>query len=342
MDRHAHRGGAPSSGVARRFHFGGLPRPARATTFAPMRWLPARFREVDWDLSHWARLAIQILGRALSRLWGRDVMLYTGGASFFVMLAIFPALAILIGLYSLFTNPEQAAAQGQLISALLPADARPLLSDELERLAHAPIGIVSFQSGLALLIAAYAAHRGFKALLAGLSFINEEDEQRGFVGFNLLALGVLIASFAVLGMMSAVFLGLRVMGEAFELRPLRGVSWLLSEWTWTSAGMSLGLACIYRFAMSRRPVVWSASLLGGVAAAALCLAASWGIAIYVNQIAHFGATYGSVATVVIFLIWLSWNVNAVFFGGALATEVELALEAHAASLPSAPVTPSSP
>ena len=29
---------------------------------------------------------------------------------------------------------------------------------------------------------------------------------------------------------------------------------------------------------------------------------------------------------VIFLIWLSWNVNALFFGGALATEVEIALQ----------------
>jgi membrane protein len=32
-----------------------------------------------------------------------------------------------------------------------------------------------------------------------------------------------------------------------------------------------------------------------------------------------------VATVVVFLIWLSWNVNALFFGGALATEMEIAL-----------------
>jgi membrane protein len=28
---------------------------------------------------------------------------------------------------------------------------------------------------------------------------------------------------------------------------------------------------------------------------------------------------------VVFLIWLSWNVNAVFYGGALATEIEHAL-----------------
>ena len=53
---------------------------------------------------------------------------------------------------------------------------------------------------------------------------------------------------------------------------------------------------------------------------------SWASAFYVEQLAHLGATYGSVTAVVVLLIWLSWNVNAVFFGGALATEIELALE----------------
>ena len=33
------------------------------------------------------------------------------------------------------------------------------------------------------------------------------------------------------------------------------------------------------------------------------------------------------ATVVVLLIWLSWNVNAIFFGGALATEMEIVLHA---------------
>jgi membrane protein len=137
---------------------------------------------------------------------------------------------------------------------------------------------------------------------------------------------VLIITFSALGLVSAVFFGLRVMGVAFELRPLRGVSWLYSEWTWASAALSIGLAAIYRFAMSSRSVDWRASIIGGVAAAALCLGASWAIAFYVESVAHLGATYGSIATVVVFLIWLSWNVNAIFFGGALATEVEQALD----------------
>jgi membrane protein len=272
-------------------------------------------------------VAVQTLIRALVRLWGRDVMLFTGGVSFFIMLAIFPALAILVGLYSLLADPAQAAREGEALSRLMPAGARDIFREELLRLTTTSHGMISTQSGLALLIGVYAAHRGFKALLAGLSFIHDEDKPRGFVGFNVLALVVLVATFLSLGMVSAIFFGLRVMGAAFELRPLRGVSWLYSEWTWASAALSLGLACIYRYAMSSAPVAWRASAVGGVAAAGLCLGASWAIAFYVEQVAHLGATYGSIATVVVFLIWLSWNVNAIFFGGALATEVELALEA---------------
>ena len=288
-----------------------------------------RLRQLELDPLHALRVVVRTLIRALVRLWGRDVMLYTGGVSFFIMLAIFPALAILIGLYSLMADATQAAREGEALSRLMPVGARDIFQNELLRLSATPHAAMSTQSGLALVIGVYAAHRGFKALLAGLSFIHDEDKPRGFVGFNVLALVVLVVTFSALGLISAVFFGLRVMGSAFELRPLRGVSWLYSEWTWASAGLSLGLACIYRYAMSSRPVDWRASAIGGITAAALCLGSSWAIAIYVEQVAHLGATYGSIATVVVFLIWLSWTVNSIFFGGALATEVEQGLEAMA-------------
>jgi membrane protein len=286
-----------------------------------------RERVQAWDPLLWLRMSLNILGRSLTRLWGRDVMLYNGGVSFFAMLAIFPALAIAMGVYSLLVDPGRTAEQGAWLTQLLPDAARLIFEKELVRLAYAPPAAVSVQSAIALLIGGYAAHRGFKALLAGLSFIHDEDQPRGFVGFNLLALAVLIATFAALGVLSAVFFGFRIVGEAFELRPLRGAPWLYSEWTWASVGLTAGMALIYRWAMSRKPVDWRASLLGGAAAAGLCIFASWGLGFYVEQIAQLGATYGSVATVVVFLIWLSWNVNALFFGGALATEVELAIDA---------------
>jgi membrane protein len=288
-----------------------------------------RFRSVDLDPLLWLRVGLKTFAKALGRLWGRDVMLYTGGVSFFALLAIFPALAILITVNSLLTDPVSAAKEGEFLAKVIPAGAREIVTQELVRLAHAPHVALSAQGAFAVVIGLYAAHRGFKAMLAGLSFIHDEDKPRGFVGFNVMALVVLVATLGLLLVVSGLFLGLRVLGTIFELRPLRGVSWLYSEWTWASIGMTLGMSLVYRWAMSSVPVKWMASVLGGATSAVLCLFASWASAFYVQQIAHLGATYGSVATVVVFLIWLSWNVNAIFFGGALATEVELAMDAHA-------------
>ena len=280
---------------------------------------------LDLDPVHWAQATLDVLGKALNRLWGRDVMLYVGGVSFWIMLAVFPLLVIAVGLYGILVTPEQVATQAEALARMLPADARGLFQDELQRLAHAPHVAVSTQSIIALFIGGYASHRGYKALLAGLSFIHEEENQRGFVSFNVMALLVLVASLVLVGLVSVLFLGLRVAAAAWNLKPLAGLSWLYSEWTWTSVCMLLAMSLIYRFAMSREPVAWRASIAGGVASAVLALVASWLCAIYVEQVAHLGATYGSVGTVVVFLIWLSWNVNALFFGGALATEMEIAL-----------------
>lgn len=285
-----------------------------------------RLREIDWDPTHWLRLALLVTGRALSRLWGRDVMLYVGGVSFFAMLAVFPGLAIGIGVYGLLADPNEVAHQAEALARLMPSGAQSLFEGELERLAQTPLQAVSAQSGLAILIGGYASHRGFKALLAGLSFIHDEDAPRGFVGFNIMALLVLLAAFAMLAFFSTIFFYFRFVAAAFDLKPLAGVPWLYSEWTWASFGLTVAMSLIYRFAMSSKPVAWLPSILGGASAAILCLFVSWASAFYVEQIAHLGATYGSVSAVVVFLIWLSWSVNAVFFGGAFATEIEIVLD----------------
>jgi membrane protein len=280
------------------------------------------------DPLFWTRTVLALLWRALQRLWGRDVMLYVGGASFFSLLAVFPALSLLLGVYTLLLTPDEAARQADAFAYLMPPGARDLITSELSRLAHAPMTVTSTQSLVALVIGAYASHRGFKALLAGLAFIHDEEDTRGFLRFNVMALLVLAAAFASLIALTLLFLGLRLVASTLNLKPLAGAPWIYSEWTWVSLGLWVGLSLIYRYAMSAKPVGWRASISGGAAAAAMFVGASWASAFYVEQVAQLGATYGSLAAVVVFLIWLSWNVNAVFFGGGLATEVQVLLHEH--------------
>lgn len=281
-----------------------------------------RLADFEYDPKDWAAAALRVAGRAWRRTQNRSAALYVGGVCFYALLAIFPALALMIGVYSIMFTPEQAADQAVAISRLMPPGPQAIFQAELSRLARAPIRVVSAQSTFALAVAFYASHRGVKALLAGLSLIHDESRPRGIVGFNVLALAVAVAGFVLMGVVSAAFLAVRVAISTFDL-PLKPHAWIFSEWTWASIGLVVGLTLTYRFAMASKPVLWRASLAGGITAAGLTLASSWAGAIYVQQIAHFGATYGSVSGVVIFLVWLSWNVNSVFYGGAVATEMEI-------------------
>lgn len=279
------------------------------------------------------RVVLGILGRAVGRLWGRDVMLYVGGVSFFALLAVFPAIALIIAFYKMVLSTGQATEQFTALAEIVPHAARGIFYDEVERLTAASARTVSAQSAVALVIGAYAAHRGVKAVLAGLSFIHDETEQHGFIRFNLLAFIVAVCAFVFFTIVSGAVVTVKLMHETDAIEPLERLGFD-NEWALATLGLALGLTGIYRWAMSHsRRVAWRAALGGGLAATGLSVFASWACAFYVEQIVELGATYGSVGAVVVFLIWLSWNVNAVFFGGALATEIEIALREYQRSRP---------
>ena len=278
--------------------------------------------------SFWGRLAV----RAFTRSWGRDVMLYTGGVSFFALLAVFPAIAILIGFYKVGMSIGQVGEQAAALADILPSAARGIFMAEIERLANTSARTVSTQSAFALVVGGYAAHRGFKALLAGLNLIHDETEPHGFFRFNLLAFFVALVAFALFTVVSGAVVTLRVMQHTGSDIGI-SESGLPYDGLLPALGLAIGLTLLYRFAMSHRiPVAWAPSIMGGLVATVMSMISSWLCAIYVEQIAQLGATYGSVGAVVVLLIWLSWNVNAIFYGGAFATELEMELRAHRIAL----------
>lgn len=275
-----------------------------------------RARRLGW-------FGVRLAWRAWRRTQGRDVFLFTAGVSFFAMLAAFPTLSIAVSLYGLFSTPDAAHDQVRAVERLMPPGAAALVEQELLRMTRASTGVLTLQSAFALLVSLYGAHRGFKALLAGLSFVHDEAEPRGFFGFNWLAFVVTVWAFGLMGVVSTAFVVLRLVVGNLPIPPL---PYVWNEWLWAGVALTVGFTLLYRYAMSRDVLPWRAALWGGAGAAALFLLSSWGCAVYVDRIAPMGATYGSVGAVIVLLIWISWNANAVFLGGALATEVELLLD----------------
>jgi membrane protein len=53
---------------------------------------------------------------------------------------------------------------------------------------------------------------------------------------------------------------------------------------------------------------------GAVFSTVVWLVYSWAFSFYISNFANYSATYGSLATIVIFMLWLYWTMNIVFVG----------------------------
>lgn len=248
-------------------------------------------------------------------------MLYAGGVSFYALLALFPGLTLVVTLYSLFTTPAKAAAEAATLSAIMPPAVQGLIHTELQKIVRASVRALSLQGVVSFSIGVFAAHRGVRALLAGLQYIYGEVKERAAFAFNLRALLVGVVSFVLLTLASVGAVTARLLATAFHVRALPR-SALLNPWTWTGLALLVGLTWLYRNSISSRPVSLIASGVAGASATVLTLSASWLCAIYVTKVVNLGATYGSFGAVIVFLIRLSWNVNGILFGASIAAELE--------------------
>ncbi|KAK0360201.1 hypothetical protein LTR94_028231, partial [Friedmanniomyces endolithicus] len=191
-------------------------------------------------------------------------MLYTGGVSFFALLALFPAIVILIGFYKAVLTIGQVSEQAAALADVIPSAARTLFLNEIDRLANASARTVSAQSAIALVIGAYAAHRGFKALLAGLNLIHDETNPLGFFKFNMLAFLVALAAFVLFTIVSGAVVTSRLMEHAYADQP-GGWLTLPLDGLWPALGLWLGLTMLYRYAMAHaKRVAWKAAIVGGL------------------------------------------------------------------------------
>ena len=245
----------------------------------------------------WAWLAgiaaLRIIVRAVDRMMAREVMLFAGGAGFFGLLALFPAVLVGVSIYGLLFSPENAVAQmTQLeLAGVLPPSANNFLNAQLYGLANASRVSLTFQGAIAFGIAVFASARG--ALL-------------------------LTANLIILTVPNLIRPALRMLGsEAAD-----AAAGMINEWTVGGLAMAMALSLLYRFIMQRAgETSWRASLIGAGIATAIWLAASKGFTLYVSAVIDPNI-YGPLGALIVFLLWVYWTSYVMFFGGALAVEID--------------------
>ena len=258
---------------------------------------------------HWmkksrkARSLWTVVNRVSTRVGQDNLMLIAAGIAFYGMFAVFPALGALVSIYGLFGDTHVVQAQVQQLTVLLPRETAMLINESLKALLAKPNA--SLNSGLliSLALAIYGARAGTSSLMSGLNVALERREQRGFIHFNLLALGLTLGAilFAVVALTAVAIVPIVI-----ALLPLDHTlqSWLAySRWPILGLFVLLALDVAYRFGPSQSNPRWHLISVGTLFAGGFWIVASAAFSLYVTRFGSYDSTYGSLGAVIVLLLW---------------------------------------
>lgn len=264
----------------------------------------------------------EIIARA-AREFGRDrIPSVAASATFYLLLALFPALSAFVSLYGLVGDVRAAEHTVAAMASVLPGGAISVLTDQLERLARADHGALGLAFAVSVAISVWSSNAGVKALIDGLNVAYETPERRSFVRLTRLSL-----AFTIAGIVLAVATTTLLAAAPATLARL-GVSGApalsLLRWPLLFAAATAVISALYRLGPSRPAAHWRWITPGGALAAAAWLAMSAAFSWYVAAFGHYDRTYGSLGAIVGFLTWIWLSVMVVLFGAELNSEIERA------------------
>lgn len=263
-----------------------------------------------------------ILFRTFKEVGQDRVTLIAAGATYFMLLAIFPTLTAIVSIYGLIVSPETVQQHVAILTNVLPAGGASIVEEQLSRLTSQETPTLGFALAISVGLALWSSSSGVKSLFEAMNIAYDEEEKRNFFKLNLTALlftlagvvgavvmiGVVVALPAVLG-----FIGLGT-----------GLEWLaqIGGYVLLAAVLLAGLAALYRFGPSRARAKWRWITPGAILAALIVLVVSGLFSWYTANFANYEKTYGSLGALIGFLTWMWICLTAVIIGAELNSEVE--------------------
>ena len=248
------------------------------------------------------------------------------GMAFYWFLAIFPALLAFIGFVGLVgVGDEFARKLDDAIGSFLPGEAAEILTPSLE--GDGKVSGSGFAAVFGTAVALFSASAGMVALQIGLNVVYDVAEDRKYLKARLYALLLLVLTAVLGGVATAAIVFGAPIGE--ELRDNLGaggtafvVLWTVARWVVGIFALTLLFASYYYLGPNRESPRWTWISPGGLLATLIWLAASLGFSLYVSSFGSYAETYGSLAGVVVLLLWLFLSGLAIVLGGELNAELE--------------------
>lgn len=255
--------------------------------------------------------------------WGDDhVGLSAAAVAFYSFLALIPGLAALISILGLFAQGRNPAEVINDLFGALPGEARELLSDQLETISEQSSGSLSFGVFVGVALSIWTASGAVGQLVNTINIAYDEEETRSWFYRKGLALGLTLG--AVVFVAFAVFVVVGFPALIDETGLGIGTRRLLNILIWPFLALSFGgaLAVLYRVAPDRSAAHWKWVSVGSIFAIVAWVLVTLGFRIYVSSFGSYNETYGSLAAVVVMLLWLWLTAVIVLLGAEINAEIE--------------------
>ncbi|MGI8762025.1 MAG: YihY/virulence factor BrkB family protein [Jatrophihabitantaceae bacterium] len=260
---------------------------------------------------------ISILRRSVKQFKHDDVTDRAAALTYFGVLAIFPGLLVLVSILGLLgTSTTQSVLDN--LRQVAPGGVNSFLRSVIEqvkgRRTAAGIGAV-----IGILVALWSASGYVAAFMRASNAIYDVDEGRPIWKTAPVRLGTTIALVIML-VASAVMVVVTgpvasQIGQALGVGNTAVTVWNIAKWPVLLVIVSVMFSLLYWATPNVKQAGFRWISPGGVLAVIVWLVVSGLFAVYVSFSGSYNKTYGSLATVIVFLVWL-WITNIAILLGA--------------------------
>jgi membrane protein len=251
---------------------------------------------------------------------------WAAALTYYAVLSLFPAFIALISILGLVVDPQTITRViTDVVSQLGPPSAVDTFKEPIEQLANnrstALMGLI-----IGVATALWTASGYVGAFMRASNAIYEREEGRPF--YLLRPLQILVTLVLVL-MAALVVLSLvatgpvaKAVGDAVGLGDTALTAWNIAKWPVLLVVVMLMLAILYWSSPNAKQAGFRWISPGAVLAVLVWIAGSVAFAFYVANFGSYNKTYGALAGVIVFLVWM-WLTNvAVLLGAELNAETE--------------------
>ncbi len=246
------------------------------------------------------------------------------GLTYYYVLSLFPALIAVFSLLGVVGQGKEAATAVLDIVTQVAPDAAEGLQGPIEDLASSQAAGFALISGIVLAIWTASGYVG--AFSRAMNRVWEIDEGRPIwklkpaqLAVTLLAIVLVVVALVLLVISGPVA---EAVGQALGIGEIGLIIWQIARWPILAFIVVFFVAVLYYFTPNAKQPKFRWVSTGAIIAIVVLGIASLGFGIYVANFSNYDRTYGSLAGVIIFLLWV-WIANlALLFGAEFDAELE--------------------